>query len=105
VLGVHEPFPLKDGEGVSDRHPGHPVVIDEFRFRGELLALPEPPAVDGLAHLVGDLPEDRAVTRGIERTEEAGRERGHVYSFRYLDERPSGVATVESLAIREGRGT
>jgi hypothetical protein len=56
--------------------------------------------------LVGDLPEDRTITRGVEIAEQAGTERAHVeYSFRYLDEWASVVATVESLASREGRGT
>ncbi|MFI2715144.1 hypothetical protein ACH5AI_02195 [Streptomyces collinus] len=80
-------------------------MLDKLRFRRQLFALRESPTVDGLAQLVGDLPEDRTIARGIQVAEEAGGKRGHVYSFRYLDEWASFVATVESLAIREGRGT
>jgi hypothetical protein len=80
-------------------------MLDEFGLGGQLFALLESPTVDGLAQLVGDLPEDRTIARGVEIAEEAGGKRGHVYSFRYLDEWASFVATVESLAIREGRGT
>ncbi|WP_330358761.1 hypothetical protein [Streptomyces chartreusis] len=79
-------------------------MIDKLRLRGQLFALLESPTVDGLTQLVGDLPEDRTITRGVQVAEEA-RERRHVYSFRYLDEWASVVATVESLASREGRGT
>ena len=43
--------------------------------------------------------------RSAEVAEEAGRKRAHAYSFRYLDVWASLVATVESLASREGRGT
>ncbi|MEU3887154.1 hypothetical protein [Streptomyces sp. NPDC029041] len=80
-------------------------MLDKLRFRRQLFALLESPTVDGLAQLVGDLPKDRTIARGVEVAEEAGGKRGHVYSFRYLDEWASFVATVESLAIREGRGT
>ncbi|MGW3202677.1 hypothetical protein [Streptomyces sp. NPDC001135] len=81
-------------------------MLDKLGFRGQLFTLPEPPTVDGLTQLVGDLPEDRTIARGVEIAEEAGRERVHVeYSFRYLDEWASLVATVESLASREGRAT
>lgn len=79
-------------------------MLHKFGFRRQLLALLETAAVDGFAQLVGDLPEDRTITRGVEGTQQAGTERGHVYSFRYLDEWASVVATVESLASREGRG-
>ncbi|GAA3796319.1 hypothetical protein GCM10023083_34610 [Streptomyces phyllanthi] len=105
MLGVHEPFALEDGEGVADRHPGYPVVVNKLSLRGQFFTLLEPPAIDGLAQLVGDLPKDRTITRGVEITEDARRKRGHVYSFRYLDEWVFVVATVESLASREGRGT
>lgn len=78
VLGMDESFPLEDGEGVSDRHPGYPVVVHKLRLGGQLLALSESPAVDGLAQLVGDLPEDRTIARGVEITELAGgKSRGH----------------------------
>jgi hypothetical protein len=103
---MHQALALEDGEGVADGHPGNPVVLDEVSFGGQLFALLESPTVDGLAQLVGDLPEDRTITRGVEIAEQAGTERAHVeYSFRYLDEWASVVATVESLASREGRGT
>jgi hypothetical protein len=105
VLGMYETFPLEDGEGVSDRHTGYPVVVDKVGFRGQLVALVESPTVDGLAQLVGDLPEDRTIARGVEIAEKAGGKGTHAYSFRYLDVWASVVATVESLAIREGRGT
>lgn len=65
VLGVDESFALEYGEGVAHGHPGYPVVLDEFGLGGQLLALAEPSAVDGLAQLVGDLPEDRTVARGV----------------------------------------
>ncbi|MGW0611260.1 hypothetical protein [Streptomyces sp. NPDC002788] len=80
-------------------------MLDKLRFGGQLFAFLESPTVDGLAQLVGDLPEDRTIARGVEVAKEAGGKRGHVYSFRYLDEWASFVATVESLASREGRGT
>ncbi|GLW49206.1 hypothetical protein Stsp02_48670 [Streptomyces sp. NBRC 14336] len=80
-------------------------MLDKLCFRGQLLAFPESPTVDGLTQLVGDLPEDRTITRGVEITEKARRKRAHAYSFRYLDVWASLVATVESLASREGRGT
>jgi hypothetical protein len=80
-------------------------VLDKVGFGGQFLALLESPTVDGLAQLVSDLPEDRTIARGVEIAEEAGRKRTHEYSFRYLDEWVSVVATVESLASREGRGT
>ncbi len=102
---MHEPFALEDGEGVADRHPGYPVVVNKLGFRGQFFTLLESPTVDGLAQLVGDLAKHRTIARGVEITEEAGRKRRHVYSFRYLDEWAIVVATVESLASREGRGT
>ncbi len=105
VLCVHEPFSLEDGEGVPDRHAGYPVMLDKVSLGGQLVTLSESPTVDGLTQLVGDLPEDRTITRGVEIAEEAGRKSAHVYSFRYLDVWASLVATVESLASREGRGT
>ncbi|WP_249338730.1 hypothetical protein [Streptomyces sp. V17-9] len=80
-------------------------MLDKLRFRRQLFALAESPTIDGLTQLVGDLPKDRTIARGVEIAEEAGGKRGHVYSFRYLDEWASFVATVESLASREGRGT
>jgi hypothetical protein len=80
-------------------------MIDEVGLRGQLVALAESPTVDGLTQLVGDLPKDRTIARGVEIAEKAGRKRAHAYSFRYLDEWASLVATVESLASREGRGT
>ncbi|MFF4526835.1 hypothetical protein [Streptomyces bluensis] len=80
-------------------------MIDKLSFRGQLFALLEPTTVDRLTQLIGDLPKDRTITRGVEIAEEAGRKGGHVYSFRYLDEWAFVVATVESLASREGRGT
>lgn len=79
-------------------------MLDQFSLGGQLLALLEPPAVDGLAQLVGDLPEDGTITGRVEATENA-REGRHMYSFRYLDEWASLVATVECLVSREGRGT
>ncbi|GAA3139516.1 hypothetical protein GCM10017687_72410 [Streptomyces echinatus] len=78
MLGVHQALTLEDGEGVADRHPGHPEVVDKVGFGGQFLALAESPTVDGLAQLVGDLPEDRTIARGVEITEEARRERAHV---------------------------
>ncbi|GAB1336344.1 hypothetical protein ACE1SV_29340 [Streptomyces sp. E-15] len=105
MLGVHQALTLKDGKGVADRHPGDAEVLDKVGFGGQLLTLTESPTVDCLAQLVSDLPEDRTIARGVEITEQARRERAHEYSFRYLDEWASGVATVESLASREGRGT
>ncbi|MGW7817135.1 hypothetical protein ACWGLF_03195 [Streptomyces puniciscabiei] len=81
-------------------------MLDKLSLRGQLLALTESPTVNGLAQLISDLAEDRTIARGVEIAEEAGRERAHVeYSFRYLDEWASVVATVESLASREGRGS
>ncbi|MDN0198305.1 hypothetical protein [Streptomyces sp. S.PNR 29] len=80
-------------------------MLDKLSLRGQLFALAESPTVDRFTQLVGDLPEDRTIARGVEITEEARRKRAHVYSFRYLDEWAIVVATVESLAIREGRGT
>jgi hypothetical protein len=75
MLGMHEPLALEHGEGVADGHPGNPVVLDEFSLGGQLVALPEPPTLDGLTQLVGDLPEDRTITRGVEITEnQAGTE-------------------------------
>ena len=74
VLGVDQPLALEDGEGVADGHPGYPVVLDEFGLGGQLVALLESPTVDGLAQLVGDLPEDRTITRGVEVAEQAGSE-------------------------------
>ncbi|GAA0916281.1 hypothetical protein GCM10009549_32460 [Streptomyces thermoalcalitolerans] len=79
VLGLHEPLPLENGEGVSNGHTGNPIMLDEFSLGGQLFALAESPTVDGLAQLVGDLPEDRTIARGVEITEEAGRERAHVF--------------------------
>jgi hypothetical protein len=53
-------------------------MLDEIGLRGQLVALMESPAVDGLAQLVGDLPEDRTIARGVEITELAGgKSRGH----------------------------
>lgn len=52
-------------------------MIDKVGFRGQLVALVESPAVDGLAQLVGDLPEDRTIARGVQVAEEAGRKRAH----------------------------
>jgi hypothetical protein len=49
-------------------------VVDEFGFRGQLFALRESPTVDGLAQLVGDLPEHRTIARGVQVAEPAGRE-------------------------------
>lgn len=71
---MYEPLTLEDGEGVPDGHPGHSVVLDELSFRGELFALLESPTVDGLAQLVGDLPEHRTIARGVQVAEQAGRE-------------------------------
>lgn len=53
-------------------------MVDQLSFRGQLLALPESPTVDGLTQLVGDLPENRTITRGVEITEQARRKRAHV---------------------------
>jgi hypothetical protein len=53
-------------------------VLDKLGLGGELFALTESPTIDGLAQLVGDLPEDRTIARGVEITEEARRERAHV---------------------------
>src|SRR5689334_20689509 len=78
VLGVDQALPLEDREGVADRHPGDPVVVDELSLRGELLAFPESPTVDGVTQLVGDLSEDRTITRGVEITEQARGKRAHV---------------------------
>jgi hypothetical protein len=49
-------------------------VLDKFSFRWQLFALTESPTVDGLAQLVGDLPEHRTIARGVQVTEQAGRE-------------------------------
>ncbi len=105
VLGMDQALPLEDREGVPHRHTGNPVVLHQLSFRGQLLPLPEPATIDGLAKLIGDLSKDRTITRGVESAKNA-RKRRHVdYSFRYLDEWASAIATVESLAIRRGRGT
>ncbi|GAA3902734.1 hypothetical protein GCM10023084_64020 [Streptomyces lacrimifluminis] len=72
MLGVYESLALEDGEGVSDGHPGNSVVLDKLSFGGQFGALGEPPTVDGLAQLVGDLSEDRTIARGVEITEQAG---------------------------------
>lgn len=106
MLGMHEPFALEDGEGVTDGHPRHSVMLDEVSLGRQLVPLPEPATVDGLAQLVGNLPEYRTITRGIEIAKNPGRHRGHFeYSFRYLDKWPSVVATVGNAASREGRET
>lgn len=100
VLGDGQALALEDGQGVADCHPGDAVVLDQLRLARQLVALGEPALVDGLAQLVGDLPEDRAVAHGVQRAEDAGGQSGHAYSFRYLDEWPTFVATVGSLATR-----
>lgn len=49
-------------------------MLDKLSFGGQLGALGEPPTVDGLAQLIGDLSEDRTIARGVEITEQAGLE-------------------------------
>src|SRR5690606_35518597 len=57
--------------------------------------------VDRLSHLICDLPEDRAVTGRIQRSQRAGRKVRHLCSFGCLDERLS-VATVEKPSQLRG---
>ncbi|MGW3645784.1 hypothetical protein [Streptomyces sp. NPDC000878] len=45
-------------------------MLDKLSLGGQLGALGEPPTVDCLAQLVGDLPEDRTIARGVEITEQ-----------------------------------
>ena len=53
-------------------------MVHKLSLGGQLLALPEAPTVDGLAQLVGDLPEDCTIACGVEITELAGgKSRGH----------------------------
>ncbi|GGS58797.1 hypothetical protein GCM10010238_55100 [Streptomyces griseoviridis] len=79
-------------------------MLDQLGFRREFLSFSESPTVDGVAQLVGDLPEHRTIARGVQPPRMLGRD-VTTYSFRYLDEWASVVATVGSLVSREGRGT
>ena len=46
---------------MADSHPGDAVVLDELCLRGKLLAFAQMSALNAIAKLIGDLPEDRPV--------------------------------------------
>ncbi|MFF3380791.1 hypothetical protein ACFYXF_48600 [Streptomyces sp. NPDC002680] len=47
-------------------------MLDELSFGGQLVTLRKSPPTDGLAQLIGDLPEDRTIARGVEITKQTG---------------------------------
>jgi hypothetical protein len=53
---------------VADSHPGDAVVLDELCLRGKLLASAQLSALNAIAKVIGDLPEDCPVAGGIQVT-------------------------------------
>ena len=52
---------LQDLDRVADSHPGDAVVLDELCLGRKLLAFAQLSALNAIAKLIGDLPEDRPV--------------------------------------------
>jgi hypothetical protein len=53
---------------VADSHPGDAVVLDKVGLRGKLLAFAQLSALNAIAKVIGDLPEDCPVAGGIQVT-------------------------------------
>ena len=66
VLGQDQALALKYLDRVADGHAGHAIVVDKLGLRREPLAFLQPPAPDGVAELVSDLPENRPVAGGVQ---------------------------------------
>jgi len=77
VLGHHQTLSLQDLDRVADGHAGHAVVPDKLGFGREPLAFGQPPVLDGVAELVGDLPEDCPVASRIQLAQPGWRVRAH----------------------------
>ncbi len=53
---------------MADSHPGDAVVLDELGLRGKLLAFAQLSALNAIAKVIGDLPEDGPVAGGVQVT-------------------------------------
>jgi hypothetical protein len=69
VFGNDQALTLQDLDRVADSHPGDTVVLDELCLRRKLLAFAQLSALNAIAKLVSDLPEDRPVAGGIQVTQ------------------------------------